>query len=80
MSGSWSAPLCAEEHCITCGDEGISMRVVAVGADGLASCRSDDDGVLGTIDVQLVGGLAPGDLVLVHAGVALVRVAEEVRA
>ena len=62
-------------HCITCGDQGIPMRVVALEGDGLARCRiSDTDS---TVDVQLVGDLAPGDLVLVHAGVALVRLGPE---
>ena len=68
------APACTDEHCITCGDQGLPLRVVALAGDGLAHCR--DDAAPGepgaTVDVQLVGAVAPGDLVLVHAGVALV--------
>ena len=63
---------CHEEHCITCGDQGIPMRIVSLEDDGLASCR-DGAGERATVDVQLVGGVAMGDTVLVHAGVALVR-------
>jgi hydrogenase maturation factor len=69
-----SAPACTDEHCITCGDQGLPLRVVALDGEGLARCRDDlaagePDAI---VDVQLVGPVAPGDLVLVHAGVALV--------
>jgi HupF/HypC family protein len=56
------------DHCITCSDEGVEMRVLAVD-DGLAHC----DG--GEVMTDLVGGVEPGDTVLVHAGVAIARVA-----
>ena len=69
------APTCMDEHCITCGDQGLPLRIVALEGAGLARCRdeaapSEPDT---TVDVQLVGEVAPGDLVLVHAGVALVH-------
>jgi hypothetical protein len=57
---------CDENHCITCSDEGVPMRVTAV-VDGLALC----DGV--EVMTELVGDVAPGDELIVHAGVALVR-------
>jgi hypothetical protein len=57
---------CDEHHCITCSDEGVAMRVVDV-VDGLAIC----DGT--QVMTELVGDVAPGDELLVHAGVALVR-------
>ena len=66
---------CSDEHCITCGDLGIPMRIVAFEAEGLACC-CDVTGAGqpdSTVDVQLVGDVAPGDVVLVHAGVALVH-------
>ncbi len=73
-TGDGFAPACVDEHCITCGDQGLPLRVVALEGDGLARCR--DDAAPGepdaTVDVQLVGEVAPGDVVLVHAGVALV--------
>jgi hydrogenase maturation factor len=70
------APTCTDEHCITCGDQGIPMRVVALEGDGLARCQIADESD-STVDVQLVGDVAPGDLVLVHAGVALVHLGAE---
>jgi hydrogenase maturation factor len=58
--------------CITCGDVAIAMRVVEVGADGLAECVSED-GVESAVDLGLLDGVTAGDSVLVHACVALQR-------
>ncbi len=58
------------DHCITCSDEGIPMRVERIdGARGLALCAADD-GSRSTVEIALVS-VQPGDRVLVHAGVAL---------
>jgi len=49
------------------------MRVLRVDdRRGLALC-SDDQGVRRTVEVELVAPVGEGDDVLVHAGVALVR-------
>jgi hydrogenase assembly chaperone HypC/HupF len=66
---------CGSDHCVTCSDEGIPMRIVAVAADGLARCI-DDDGTASDVMTDLVEPVQPGDAVLVHAGVALTRVTE----
>lgn len=68
------APRCGpDEHCITCGDQGIPMRVLRVdAARGLALC-ADADGARETVEVGLVGDVAADDRLLVHAGTALVR-------
>jgi hydrogenase maturation factor len=58
---------CGDDHCVTCSDEGVEMRVLEAGDDGLARC----DG--GEVMVDLVGPVVPGDRVLVHAGVAIAR-------
>ena len=58
--------------CITCGDEGVEMRVEGVEEDGLGVCATAD-GAREEVDLALVAPVAPGDLVLVHAKVALVR-------
>ena len=50
------------------------MRVVEADADGLARCASED-GTTSEVMTDLVGVVAPGDSVLVHAGVALLRLA-----
>ena len=60
---------CDEHHCVTCSDEGVPMTVQEVRADGTAVC----DG--GEVMVDLVAPVVPGDEVLVHAGVALTRLA-----
>ena len=72
---AWATPACVDEHCITCGDQGLPLRIVALEGAGLALCRDDaaPSEPDTTVDVQLVGEVAPGDLVLVHAGVALVH-------
>ena len=64
---------CGSEHCITCSDEGVPMRVVAALEGGLARCEAE--GVESDVMVDLVAPVAVGDEVLVHAGVALARVA-----
>jgi hydrogenase maturation factor len=66
---------CADGHCVTCSDEGVPMRVAALSADGEAVCV-DEDGSRSTVMADLVGPVVPGDRVLVHAGVALVRLEE----
>jgi hydrogenase maturation factor len=57
---------CGEDHCVTCSDAATPLRVIEVRADGLALC---DDG--SEVMLDLVGPVDVGDLVLVHAGVAL---------
>jgi hydrogenase maturation factor len=53
------------------------MRVARVDREhGLASCR-DAEGAMSDVDVALLDRIDPGDAVLVHAGVALVRLEEE---
>jgi hydrogenase maturation factor len=66
--------VCSGDHCITCSDEGVPMRVVEPHADGLARCATED-GATSEVMTDLVGMVEPGDSVLVHAGVALVRLA-----
>jgi hydrogenase expression/formation protein HypC len=61
---------CDEHHCITCGDDGVAMRVVDVDdVRGLALCE-DEDGARSSVEIALVDA-APGDTLLVHAGTAL---------
>ncbi|MDQ1741473.1 MAG: HupF/HypC family [Pseudonocardiales bacterium] len=56
--------------CITCGDEGIPMRVLAIDeARALALCETAA-GERSTVEIALVDA-GPGDEVLVHAGTAI---------
>ncbi len=63
------AGVCSDEVCITCGDEGRLGEVVTVAAASEARVRTATGAE--AIDTSLVGPLAPGDLVLVHAGMAI---------
>jgi hydrogenase maturation factor len=64
---------CGSQHCVTCGDDGVAMHVVRVDDDrGLALCEHED-GVRETVETALIDSVAPGDVLLVHAGTALTR-------
>jgi hydrogenase maturation factor len=64
------------DHCITCSDEGIPMRVERIDDDrGLALCTGED-GSRSTVEIALVS-VEPGDRVLVHAGVALAELSAQ---
>jgi D-sedoheptulose 7-phosphate isomerase len=67
-------PSLLEEACLTCGDVAVQARVVAV--DG-ATAVVERDGAREQVAVDLVDGVAPGTLLLCHAGVALDRVDSE---
>ncbi len=67
-----------DDHCITCGDVAVGMRVVRVDAAArLAWCVPADASAAPEagewVDPELVGAVLPGDLVLVHAATALAR-------
>jgi hydrogenase maturation factor len=57
-------------HCTTCSDEGVPMRVVEVRPGRTVLCEGDIE-----VMTDLVADVAPGDELLVHAGVALARLA-----
>jgi hydrogenase maturation factor len=58
-----------EVGCVTCSDEGTVAEVSDVHEGGCADVVAG--GHRETVDVSLVDPVTPGDLVLVHAGVAL---------
>jgi hydrogenase expression/formation protein HypC len=67
---------CDGDHCVTCSDEGVPMRVLAATGAGLALCAGVAGGAGGVeVMTDLVGDVRPGDELLVHAGVALARLA-----
>ena len=73
MTGPLPDYLCT---CVTCSDQGVEMTVVECDPGGLARCRAQAGGDDTVVDVELVAPVAPGDLVLVHAGVALALLAK----
>ena len=70
-----SCTLDGEGHCITCSDEVLQVRVLYVDDEkGLAQVTLN--GAEEEIDISLVESIAPGDVLLVHGGVAIARVDE----
>ncbi|MDP9075555.1 MAG: HypC/HybG/HupF family hydrogenase formation chaperone [Actinomycetota bacterium] len=62
-------PVCTDDVCITCSDEGRVAEVATVAdADTVVALVA---GQLESVDTTLVGPRQPGDLVLVHAGTAI---------
>jgi hydrogenase maturation factor len=59
-----------EDRCITCGDVGVEMRVLEI-RDGLALCEAD--GIARDVEIALLDDVTPGDRLLVHADVGLVK-------
>jgi hydrogenase maturation factor len=70
---------CLPEHgCITCGDEAVPLRVLAVDdARGLALCSDAADRHT-SVEIALVAPVACGDVLLVHAGTAIAHAPEAV--
>jgi hydrogenase maturation factor len=66
-----------EEHCITCADEGIPMRVIELCAR-TAVC-ADVDRQRHEVAVDLVEPVGIGETLLVHAGVAIAHIEDAVR-
>ncbi len=65
---------CTDEVCITCSDEGRVAEVTTVDDDGGAVALVA--GQREPVDTTLVGPRQPGDLVLVHAGIAITVIDE----
>lgn len=68
-------PECTDDVCITCSDEGRLGEVVMPGRDGMARVRTAEG--LEQVATMLVDPVAPGDLLLVHAGLAIRKIDEE---
>ena len=65
-----SCSLDAEGHCITCSDEALQVRVLSVDCDtGVALVELGKN--TEEVDISLVEEVVPGDMLLVHGGVAI---------
>lgn len=62
-------------HCITCSDEALPARVLSIN-EAAALAQVTVGGVTEEVDISLVDAVAPGDLLLVHGGVALSNLGE----
>ncbi|WP_006242861.1 HypC/HybG/HupF family hydrogenase formation chaperone [Mycolicibacterium tusciae] len=65
---------CTDEVCITCSDEGRLGEALAASTQGAAQVRTSAG--VETVSTMLVDPIASGDLVLVHAGMAISRVGD----
>jgi hydrogenase maturation factor len=59
-----------EGHCITCSDEALPARVLRVDQQTGIACVSIND-AMEEVDITLIDEVVPGDLLLVHGGVAI---------
>ena len=58
------------DPCITCGDVAVAATVLTVdGTEATVEIEGRQEGV----NVELVGGVEAGDVILCHAGIALQR-------
>ncbi len=70
-----SCTIDGEGHCITCSDEALQVIVLYVDEEnGLAQVTQN--GTEEEINISLVEDIAPGDILLVHGGVAIARIDE----
>ena len=65
-----SCVLDSEGHCVTCSDEALPAKVLRIDEQsGLALVTVKD--ATEEIDITLVDNVAPGDILLVHGGLAI---------
>jgi hydrogenase maturation factor len=65
----------AEGHCITCSDEAVAVKVLHVEQEsGMALVEVEEK--TEEVDITLVEHVAPGDMLLVHGGVAIALLEE----
>ena len=62
----------SRETCRTCGDVAVEARVVEVAGD---TAVVEVDGSREWVAIELVAPVAPGDMLLCHAGIAIRKVA-----
>lgn len=66
---------CTEEHCLTCSDALLVVRVKELRKEeDLALIEVD--GQVEEVDISLIEEVRPGDILLAHGGVALARQTE----
>lgn len=68
---------CEGPVCITCSDEGRLGEVVAATGEWDLEARVRTSDGIETVDTSLVGPLAVGDLILVHAGSAITVIGDQ---
>ncbi|HZR38469.1 MAG TPA: HypC/HybG/HupF family hydrogenase formation chaperone [Ktedonobacteraceae bacterium] len=75
ISGKTPSSSCqvdADQHCLTCSDEAVAVRVVRLDQEAGLACVEMNNQVE-EIDVTLVENVVVGDVLLAHGGVAIAR-------
>jgi hydrogenase maturation factor len=76
--GDASCALDGEGHCITCSDEALTAEVVSVDTlTGLALVTIDNGATEEEVDITLIDEVEPGNLILIHGGVAIANATDE---
>lgn len=76
--GDASCTLDGEGHCITCSDEALTAQVVSIDTlAGLALVTLDGGATKEEVDITLIDEVEPGDLILIHGGVAIANATGE---
>jgi hypothetical protein len=65
-----SCVLDAEGHCVTCSDEALPAKVLRIDEQAGQALVTVKDATE-EIDITLVDDVAPGDILLVHGGIAI---------
>jgi hypothetical protein len=68
---------CTDDVCVTCSDEGRLGEVLLEPADAVSSALVRTARGEEWVDVTMLGGVAPNDLILVHAGAAITRLGDD---
>ncbi len=68
--GNASCERDAEGHCITCSDEALEVRVLRVEEQSGIAIVSIED-TIEEVDITLLEHVVPGNMLLVHGGVAI---------
>ncbi len=63
-----------QDGCLTCGDAGVPVRVLD--SDGMVAICEDRAGNATEVALEFVPPVRPGDVLLVHGGIALAKAAE----
>ncbi len=69
-SNPFACMLDEEGHCITCSDEALSVKVLLVDRE-TEMARVEVQGKEEEVDITLIENVRPGDILLVHGGVAI---------
>jgi hydrogenase maturation factor len=65
-----------DDGCITCGDVALPLQVQRVDTERMLALCVNDEGQTETVEIALVGEVAPGDELLVHAGTAIAHLGQ----